>query len=328
MRPLKIANRFDGLTHPRNNAPERAGDSEQVPTFASAAEFMALGEAIERETAARYGERVAAMAAAGNAEVATLFRRLESEKRDQGDAMLRRAVELGLRLAPVAVAQRAGLVLSLDEMADEDPYTVTAYRALAIAVRNEQRAFVFYAYVAAHAPSWEVRQLAEGLAHEQLGHAATLRGERRKAWRRTPNGSGHRPPVPQSPGELRALAASLEGAMAARHGALAEAAAALGDLASAEALRSVATGAAGPLPAGRHPALTADAVVPAAAGAFDLLRAALVDLEGAYDLYLRTAEGRAEEDAMLDAQRWAASAIRRSGVIRGRLAALGKVGKP
>ena len=64
--------------------------------------------------------------------------------------------------------------------------------------------------------------------------------------------------------------------MAARHGALAEAAAALGDLASAEALRSVATGAAGPLPAGRHPALTADAVVPAAAGAFDLLRAALV----------------------------------------------------
>ncbi len=281
-----------------------------------------------REAAVRYGERAATMATAGNAEVAALLRRLESEKRGHGDAIARRTVELGMRLAPAAVARQAGLVPALDEMADEDPYTVTAYRALAIAVRNEQRAFVFYAYVAAHAPSREVRQLAEGLAHEQLGHAATLRGERRKAWRRTPNGSGHRPPVPQSPGELRALAASLEGAMAARHGALAEAAAALGDLASAEALRSVATGAAGPLPAGRHPALTADAVVPAAAGAFDLLRAALVDLESACDLHLRTAEGRAEEDAMLDAQRWAASAMRRSGVIRGRLAALGKVGKP
>ena len=69
-------------------------------------------------------------------------------------------------------------------MADEDPYTVTAYRVLAIAVRNEQRAFAFFAYVAAHAPDQELRQLAEDLAHERLGHAATLRRERRKAWRR------------------------------------------------------------------------------------------------------------------------------------------------
>ena len=31
-------------------------------------------------------------------------------------------------------------------MADEDAYTVTAYRMLAIAVRNEQRAFTYFAY--------------------------------------------------------------------------------------------------------------------------------------------------------------------------------------
>ena len=103
----------------------------------------------------------------------------------------------------------------------------------------------------------------------------------------------------------------------------------LGDLASAEVLRSVAAEAAVLLPAGKHPAPTTDAVVPAAAAdAFDLLRAALVDLEGAYDIYLRAAEGRAGEDAMLDAQRWAASAMRRSGLIRGRLMALGKVAQP
>ena len=68
--------------------------------------------------------------------------------------------------------------------------------------------------------------------------------------------------------------------------------------------------------------------MPASTGVFDLLRAALVDLEDAYGLYLRAAEGRAGEDAMLDAQCWAASAMRRSGVIRGRLTALGKVARP
>ena len=32
-----------------------------------------------------------------------------------------------------------------------DAYTVTAYRMIGIAVRNEQRAFTYFAYVAAHA---------------------------------------------------------------------------------------------------------------------------------------------------------------------------------
>ena len=47
--------------------------SEQPPTFTSAAELMAVGEAAEREAAARYGDRAATMAAAGNTEVAALY---------------------------------------------------------------------------------------------------------------------------------------------------------------------------------------------------------------------------------------------------------------
>ena len=105
------------------------------------------------------------------------------------------------------------MVPTLDEMADEDAYTVTAYRMLAIAVRNEQRAFAYFAYVAAHAADRELRQLAEDLAHERLGHAATLRRERRKAWRRKPRGPGCRPP-PQSLGELRSPRVTSRG----RHG--------------------------------------------------------------------------------------------------------------
>jgi len=110
--------------------------------------------------------------------------------------------------------------------------------------------------------------------------------------------------------------------MAARHGALADAAVSLGDLASAEVLRGVAAEAAALLLTGAHPVPAANFVVPAAAGALDLLRTALVDLEGAYAMYLEAAEGRAGEAAMLDAQRWAESALHRSGVIRGRLSAL------
>ena len=58
------------------------------------------------------------------------------------------------------------------------------YRALAIAVRNKERAFAFYSYIAAEARSPGVRALAEDLARDELEHAAVLRRERRRAFRR------------------------------------------------------------------------------------------------------------------------------------------------
>ncbi|RVL56867.1 ferritin-like domain-containing protein [Sinorhizobium meliloti] len=62
------------------------------------------------------------------------------------------------------------------------PELLTSYRAFSMAVRNEERAFVFWTYAAAHAPSEEIRQAAERLAREELGHVATLRRERRRAF--------------------------------------------------------------------------------------------------------------------------------------------------
>lgn len=62
------------------------------------------------------------------------------------------------------------------------PEMIDAYRAFSAAVRNEERAFVFWSYVAAQAPSAEVRQAAEKMAREELGHVATMRRERRKAF--------------------------------------------------------------------------------------------------------------------------------------------------
>jgi len=297
---------------------------DEAPPITSVAELMAVGAAMADRAVTRYREHAAAIAAAGNAEAAGVLQRLAAERRVCGAELAGQAAAFGWQPAGIAAAPSA----VPDEMIDEDPYTVTVYRVLSIAMHDEARAFAFYAYVAAHAADRELQRVAEGLAHEQLGHAAELRRKRRKAWRRMPSGSGSRPPPPQSLAELRTLAGRREGDMAARHGALADAAAALGDLASAEVLRRVAIEAAGLLPAGTHSAPTDHAVVPAAADAFGLLRAALVDLEDAYSMYLRAAEGRAGEEAMLDAQRWAGSALRRSGVVRGRLTVLGRAVRP
>ena len=58
----------------------------------------------------------------------------------------------------------------------------TPYRALAMAVRNEERAFAFWSYVAAYSEDSEIKQAAEAMAHEELGHVSTLRKERRRAY--------------------------------------------------------------------------------------------------------------------------------------------------
>jgi rubrerythrin len=62
------------------------------------------------------------------------------------------------------------------------PELLSAYRAFAIAVRNEERAFAFWSYLAAQAGSDELRAACERMALEELGHVATLRRERRRAF--------------------------------------------------------------------------------------------------------------------------------------------------
>jgi rubrerythrin len=59
---------------------------------------------------------------------------------------------------------------------------LTPYRALASAVRHEERTFAFWTYVAAHAPEPEVKEAAERMALEELNRVALLRRERREAF--------------------------------------------------------------------------------------------------------------------------------------------------
>jgi rubrerythrin len=80
------------------------------------------------------------------------------------------------------------LVRAPEELFDDEgagvvaPELLSAYRAFSMAVRNEERAFVFWTYVSAHAQSDEIKKAAERMAREELGHVAKLRRERRLAF--------------------------------------------------------------------------------------------------------------------------------------------------
>jgi rubrerythrin len=62
------------------------------------------------------------------------------------------------------------------------PELLSAYRAFSSAVRNEERAFMFWTYVSANSKSDEIKHAAERMAREELGHVAKLRRERRRAF--------------------------------------------------------------------------------------------------------------------------------------------------
>ena len=98
------------------------------------------------------------------------------------------------------------------------PELLHAYRAFAIAVRNEERAFAFWSYLASRAASDELRMACEQMAREELGHVATLRRERRRAFhsrRNVPAGN----PAGWTPAALEERLAELLGKAAERPGA-------------------------------------------------------------------------------------------------------------
>lgn len=115
--------------------------------------------------------------------LAAVFERLIAEE----ETHLR---QVGVWAAETVPTDTAGTIAApdLSPMFDAEgadmvpPETLDAYRAFSAAVRNEERAFVFWSYVAAQAPSADVRQAAEKMAREELGHVATMRRERRQAF--------------------------------------------------------------------------------------------------------------------------------------------------
>jgi rubrerythrin len=284
---------------------------DQAGPVTSAGALMALAQAMEKKAAARYRTLAAGMRRDGDDRLAGLFdffaavedgHAQQIDERSRGMAG-RRAVDAG-------PGEPAPEDLDDDEVGS---LLLTRYRALALAVRGEERAFAFYSRVAAAASDQDVRGLAEDLARDELAHAALLRRERRKAWRaERPDGRPRRPPEPPaSLAELRAIIAETEAKAAVCHRAVAAALEGRGDV-LAERFRDIAQDEEECANrAGRAPG---SAPHVGGAGIPDGLRA----VEEAFERYIGIAGTARDEAILAEAQRLAARAVHR-------LATLGRV---
>ena len=255
-------------------------------------ELLALARAMEQEAIAGYVALADRMRHENRPDLAAVFERLVAEEEGHLGAVDR-------WISQSAVVLPSAVPLQEPMFDDEGaalvaPELLNSYRAFSMAVRNEERAFVFWSYVSAHAASEEIRQAAERMAREELGHVATLRRERRLAFhdlRRSGASPVH--------GEIAALELRLSDHLEARAiraaGKEAERFRALAEAAQARSAVAVAT------PFGRSAVLDA---VPEGADA------RLVPLcELLLDCYLDLAEREKEEEGRLRAQACAGELI-------------------
>lgn len=176
----------------------------------SLGEFFAVAHAMESDAVARYCDTARLLHQQDADELAAVFERLALTERshvDQVDAWAERsdATTPAKSTLPWTVPDTHDA--SPEEMAQSK--LLTPYRALASAVRHEERSFAFWTYVAAHAPQPDVKAAAERMALEELEHVAILRRERRKAF----HSERQTPTPPTAPVALNSLA-TLETALA------------------------------------------------------------------------------------------------------------------
>jgi len=156
---------------------------EPTGTVKSLEELFAIAAAMEQEAADRYAEIAERMRGEGSSALADVFARLSADEREHLDNVVHWSQRTkGQAPDPARVRWEPPETFDDEGIAAGDPRLLSAYRALAMAVRNEERAFAFWSYVAAHAETAEIRQAAETMAHEELGHVSVLRRERRKAF--------------------------------------------------------------------------------------------------------------------------------------------------
>jgi rubrerythrin len=289
---------------------------EPAGRIASAEELMAVAHALEREAAGRYRDLSHRMRLQGEEDLAELFAflsRIEEKHAERVDERTRAIV--GKPPDPARV--RWELPEHFDEESGRS-YLLTPYRALAIAVRNEERAFAFFSYLAAGAEDQRIRRLAEEFAKDELDHAALLRRERRKAWRLEGRADPfvERLEMPGSLAELRAQAAGMERAMAQGHGTLSAALRETGDTQKADLFEEAASDE-------RACAEEVETRLARRGAALRLRKppASVVDglrlLEFAFESYSGVVERARDEQILREAQALAERALRRLARVQG-----------
>lgn len=201
--------------------------------------LVGIANAIERESVNRYVALEQAMRRRGESETADAFATMRREEESHVDAVRAWAEGLGKPL-PATAEFKWRLPPELWQSWEDviGSSHLTPYRAFAIAVVNEQRAFALYSYLSAQSCSAEVAAHAERLALEELRHAAVMRRWRRKAWHQERRHAAPGPGV-LTEAEFHALAAEHEAGIAARLASTALKLRAAGDDASATLLEEL-----------------------------------------------------------------------------------------
>jgi rubrerythrin len=280
----------------------------------STGELLRLAATLEQRAATRYRTLSETMRQRGEGDLARLFAFLAAlEEKHTKQVMARGPVAAPADAAPVP---GTGLPDRFDDEAARSA-SLTPYRALALAVREEESCFALYSYIAATASSAEVHRLAEALAKEELEHAALLRRKRRRAYR-AERRLWPPEPMPGNLAELRAFAGRQAAIAAAVHHALAAMLAERGQTAAAEAFLAVAA----------DEELEADALPSVPPGIPVTVTTGLRLLEEAFDRYNAIVEHAADEAVLGEAQRLAERALRRLALARGRLATAAETPPP
>ena len=278
---------------------------------------MAIAFAMEREAALRYREFADRMRLQGEESLAALFTFLAGiEEKHAQQVDVRAQAIVGKTPDPSLVTW--DLPESVDR-GEQPSYLLTPYRALAVAVRNEERAFAFFAYLASGAEDAAVRKLAEEFAKDELDHAALLRRERRKAWRREEHGGPFGAEGlnrPESLAALRKQAAAMERAAAEGHRALADSLRDKGDMVTARLFEDAADDETACMQS------IVDALGDDRAGVElttspRTVREGLRVLEYAFERYSDIVDRAADEAVMREAQALSERALRRLAAIAG-----------
>lgn len=157
--------------------------SEPFVTIGSLEELFAVAAAMEREAIDGYAELASRMHRENQPALAEVFEQLVAEETMHLDNVGHWAQRLTGKEPDLSALRGEPDALFDDEGAGSvAPELLSAYRAFSIAVRNEERAFAFWTYVASQGTSDELRRAAEQMAREELDHVARLRRERRRAF--------------------------------------------------------------------------------------------------------------------------------------------------
>ncbi|MGZ5909963.1 MAG: ferritin-like domain-containing protein [Reyranella sp.] len=147
-------------------------------------EMFALAHAMEQEAADRYSGLAQDMRRQNKSDLAAVFTDLAAAEREHVDSVTRWSQSRrGKDPDPALVRWEAPETFDSDTATEiKTSRLMTPYRALAMAIRNEERAFAFWSYLAAYSEDPEIKKASESMAREELGHVSTLRKARRRAY--------------------------------------------------------------------------------------------------------------------------------------------------